>query len=71
MENTISRKTLIKKFHALGFKGPFSGGKHQFMIKGEMKIRIPNPHTSKEIHISLLKELLRQSGISKEEWDDV
>ena len=38
------------------------------MIKGTKKIRIPNPHGSKDIHVSLLKEILRQAGISDEEW---
>ena len=69
MKNSISRRELIDKFHHLDFEGPYSGGKHQFVIKGEMKIRIPNPHKSKDIHISLLKEILRQAGISNEEFD--
>jgi len=69
VSNTISRRELIKKFRKLGFKGPFSGGKHQFMIKGRQKIRIPNPHKGEDVHISLLKEILRQAGISFEEWD--
>ncbi|MBM3775460.1 MAG: hypothetical protein FJW37_09895 [Acidobacteria bacterium] len=24
--------------------GPFAGGKHQFLIRGPLRIRIPNPH---------------------------
>jgi len=43
---STSRKDLIRKFKALGYEGPFSGGKHQFMIEEEHKIRIPNPHGS-------------------------
>jgi len=46
MPSNISRAELIRKFRALGFKGPFAGKKHQFMIKGTQKIRIPNPHGS-------------------------
>jgi predicted RNA binding protein YcfA (HicA-like mRNA interferase family) len=65
----ISRKELIQKFKMLGFEGPFSGGKHQFMKKESLKVRIPNPHGSKEIHDSLLKEILRQAGIAKKDWD--
>jgi predicted RNA binding protein YcfA (HicA-like mRNA interferase family) len=64
----ISRKELISKFKALGYSGPFSGGKHQFMTKGRQKIRIPNPHTG-DISVSLLREILRQAGISSQEWD--
>jgi len=39
------------------------------MIKGRQKIRIPNPHKGEDVHISLLKEILRQAEISFEEWD--
>ena len=66
----LSRKDLIRKFRALGYSGPFSGGKHQFMIKGTQKIRIPNPHVN-DISIGLVKEILRQAGISPQEWDNV
>lgn len=71
MKTIISRKELVYKFRKLGFEGPFSGGKHQFMRKGEMKIRIPNPHKSKQIHIGLVKEILRQAGIEEKEFDRI
>jgi predicted RNA binding protein YcfA (HicA-like mRNA interferase family) len=71
MESSVPRRELIRKFKALGFKGPFSGGKHQFMAKGPVKVRIPNPHGSKEIHLGLLKEIIRQAGISLEDWDRI
>lgn len=71
MQPNISRKELIKKFKALGYFGPYSGTKHQFMKKGKKKIRIPNPHKSGDIHISLVKEILRQAGISSNEWSNV
>jgi len=69
MVSAISRKELIRKFRALGYSGPFSGGKHQFMIKGRQKIRIPNPQ-AKDISVSLLKEILRQAEISSQEWNN-
>lgn len=69
MLSSISRRQLIRKFRALGYSGPFSGGKHQFMIKGRQKIRVPNPHGRGEIDVGLLKEILRQAGIKEEEWD--
>jgi len=65
----LSRKELIRKFKALGYSGPFSGGRHQFMIKGSQKIRIPNPHIS-ETGASLIKEILRQACISTQDWDN-
>ena len=69
MLKPLSRKELIRKFRALGYSGPFSGGRHQFMIKASQKIRIPNPHYS-DIDVSLLKEILRQAGISSTEWEE-
>ncbi len=40
----ISRKDLIYYLKQLGFKGPYSGGKHQFMLKDDITLRLPNPH---------------------------
>ncbi|KUG18792.1 hypothetical protein ASZ90_011499 [hydrocarbon metagenome] len=37
------------------------------MVRGFARIRIPNPH-KQEIGISLLVEILREGGISREEW---
>jgi predicted RNA binding protein YcfA (HicA-like mRNA interferase family) len=65
----ISFKELVRRFRKLGYEGPYSGGKHLFMIKGPQKIHIPNPHKSKDIHISLVREILRQAGIDRKEWD--
>lgn len=65
----ISYKEFISKLRNFGFDGPFPGGKHQYMIKGNIRLTIPNPHR-KEISVDLLIRLLRQAGISKEEWSE-
>jgi predicted RNA binding protein YcfA (HicA-like mRNA interferase family) len=39
------------------------------MIKGPLKVRIPNPHQRKDVGAALLEEILRQAGISKEAWE--
>ncbi|MEK6755560.1 MAG: type II toxin-antitoxin system HicA family toxin [Bacteroidota bacterium] len=70
MLHSTSRRELISKFRSLGFEGPFAGGKHHFMKKGTLKVRIPNPHRS-DIDASLLKRILRQAEISQEEWNRV
>jgi ribosomal protein S5 len=54
----------------MGFTGPVSGGHHQFMQKGSLKVRIPNPHGSGAISGPLVKEILRQAGISIDGWRD-
>jgi len=68
MPKNISWRKLVQKFRELGFDGPYSGGRHLFMVKGELKIRIPNPHRG-DISKYLLTEILRQAGISKNEWE--
>lgn len=59
----------MKKFRRLGFDGPYSGGRHLFMVRGEMKVRIPNPHQG-DISRYLVAEILRQAGVSNNEWND-
>jgi predicted RNA binding protein YcfA (HicA-like mRNA interferase family) len=67
--SSCSRKELINKLRALGFQGPFGGGKHSYMKRGSHRQIIPNPH-SKEISSELVKEILKQGGITVEEWLD-
>jgi len=54
----ISHKELVRKLRKLGFDGPYSGGKHLFMIKGNLTLTIPNPHR-KDISVELLKRILK------------
>lgn len=64
----IKQKDLVHALRACGFEGPFSGGKHPFMVKGDITITIPNPHR-REIGREFLARILRQAGISREEWE--
>ena len=64
----IKQKELIRFLRKLDLVGPYSGGKHQFMVKGELRIRIPNPH-KKDIGKSLLKLILKEAEISEETWE--
>lgn len=66
----ISRRDLVRALRKVGFEGPYSGGKHQFMVREEVTIRIPNPHRG-DIGRSLLSRILRQAGISRDEWEEV
>ena len=70
MPKNISWRKLVQKFQRLGFDGPYSGGRHLFMVKEELKVRIPNPH-GKDISRHLVAEIIRQAGISAKNWDDV
>lgn len=64
------RKDLIAALRKAGFTGPESGGRHQFMLKGSLKLVIPNPHEG-DISVGLLSRLLKQGGISREEWENL
>ena len=64
----IKRKDLIRFLKRLGFTGPVSGGKHQFMVRADVTLRVPNPHRA-DIGADLLARILRQAGISREEWE--
>ncbi|MBN1866848.1 type II toxin-antitoxin system HicA family toxin [Candidatus Sumerlaeota bacterium] len=66
----ISRADLIRHLHQLGFHGPYPGKKHQFMVKGHLRLRIPNPHRS-EIGRNLLRCILREAGVSLDEWENL
>ena len=64
----IKRKDLIRHLKQIGFEGPYSGGKHEFMIRGNDTIRVPNPHHG-DVGMELLSRILRQAGITKDEWE--
>jgi len=64
----VSFRELIRKLKTLDFEGPFTGGKHMFMIKGDLRLTIPNPHRQ-DIGVDLLKRILRQGGIQRDEWN--
>ncbi|MFH0792701.1 MAG: type II toxin-antitoxin system HicA family toxin [bacterium] len=64
----IKRSELIRNLRSLGFEGPFSGGKHQFMVRGEFTLRIPNPHRG-DVGRELLARLLGQARISRADWE--
>jgi len=64
----ISRRRLISAVKELGFTGPFSGGRHEFMVRGGIVLTIPNPHSG-DIGVGLLAVILKQAGVSRTEWE--
>ena len=65
----IRRRELIAALRKLGFGGPYSGGKHEFMQRGTVVLTIPNPHGG-DIGRGLLATILRQAGITRREWEE-
>jgi hypothetical protein len=64
----ISRNDLIRKLKNLEFEGPFIATRHQYMIRGNQKIFIPNPH-GKDIGVPLLRRILNQLNITIEDFN--
>lgn len=66
----VARRDLIRCLRACGFEGPYSGGKHQFMVHGDITLRIPNPHQG-EISRGLLALILREAEITRDKWESI
>lgn len=63
----LSWKKLIRKLRHFGFEGPYAGGKHLYMVKGDIVLTVPNPHKC-DVSKDLISRIIRQAGISHEEW---
>ncbi len=63
----VSRRELIQRLRQLGFEGPYTGGRHVFMLRGDQRLVIPNPHRN-EISVDLLRRILKQGEIPRERW---
>ena len=67
----VSFSELVRRLRKFGFEEPYSGGRHLFMLKGDLRLTIPNPHKQK-IGVDLLTKILRQAvGIPREEWTGI
>jgi hypothetical protein len=64
----IKRHELIRYLRQLGFDGPYPGAKHEFMKRGSIALRLPNPHRG-DIGVALVSRLLREAEIEREEWE--
>jgi predicted RNA binding protein YcfA (HicA-like mRNA interferase family) len=58
----MSRQSWRRPDHA------YAGGKHEFLVKGELRLVIPNLHQG-EISRELLARILRQANLSRSEWE--
>ncbi len=67
---SIKRRDLIRYLKILGFEGPYSGGKHQFMIKDNVTLRLPNPHKG-DIGREFLIRILKQAKIDRTAWESL
>jgi len=63
----VSWAYLVKRLRQLGFDGPFRGGKHPYMLRGDLVLTVPNPHRG-NISVALLSRILKQAGISRQDF---
>ncbi|MEK7404001.1 MAG: type II toxin-antitoxin system HicA family toxin [Acidobacteriota bacterium] len=52
----------------LGFQGPFTCGRRQYMARSVVRLILPNPHQA-DIGRELLAKIVRQAGIAREDWE--
>ena len=49
--------------------GTHQRGKHPFMKRADRRLAIPNEH-GEDISVGLQMKIIREAGISKQEWED-
>jgi hypothetical protein len=70
----LKRRDFTRKLRALGFDGPFSGTRHQFMVSGQHRQTIP---TNPEYSVPQIRMLVRQvesileRTVTLDEWNSL
>lgn len=64
----VSHREFIRRLRKLGFEGPYPGTKHPVMVREGRPYHVPNPH-GHEISVPLLRRILKELGITIQEWD--
>ena len=68
------RRDFIRRMQELGFDGPFSGTKHQFMVYKQHRLTIPS---NAEYSVPQLRMMIREveeiitRKITVDEWDSL
>ena len=68
------RRDFIKKLRCLGFQGPYSGSRHEFMVIKGHRLAIPS---STEYTVPQLRMMVKEVGailgreIKPDEWNDL
>jgi len=66
------RREFVRRLRALGFEGPYSGSRHQFLVHGQRRLTVPS---NSEYSVPQLRMMLREAGdllgreISWAEWE--
>jgi hypothetical protein len=68
------RREFVRRLRGLGFDGPFSGTRHQFMVSGTHRLTIPS---NAEYSVPQLRMLLHEAEtiigrvITAQEWNQL
>lgn len=68
------RRDFVKKLRSLGFDGPFSGTRHQFMVYGECRLTIPSndEYSVPQLRLMIREvEVILEREITLEEWNNL
>lgn len=58
----VSRRQLIQRLQQLGFEGPYTGGRHEFMLNEARRLILPNPHRGNISAVLLNRSQFRAEG---------
>jgi hypothetical protein len=64
----VSWRRLVKALRHAGFDGPYSGSRHAYMLRGNLRVPVPTPHGG-DIGTALLHRVLMEAGITRDEWE--
>ena len=64
----VSRRVLIDNLRRVGFRGPYPGGRHEFMMGRGVRLILPNPHRG-GVSAPFLARILRQARVTRNEWE--
>ena len=65
----LRSREVIDKLRALGYEGPIAGGRHSRMVHPRSGKIIPVPvHGGKDVSVGLIRAIIRELGITPEEW---
>ena len=72
--NPCKRRVFLRRLRELGFHGPCSGTRHQFMVFGQYRLAVPpNPEFSVCQLLMMIREIEGILGrtVSPEEWNAI
>jgi predicted RNA binding protein YcfA (HicA-like mRNA interferase family) len=65
----LKPEAVVRKLRRLGFDGPYPGGRHRRMVNPITGKIIPIPyHRGCEVSVGLLREIIAELGITRDEW---